>query len=59
MIVDIRNRKKVIDMGISIFLYLIPFGDFAKKMKVVTILYHLHEIWWLPDSLADPELLRA
>lgn len=44
MIVDVHDRKKAIDMGISIFLHLIPFAGFAKKMKVVTILYHLHEI---------------
>lgn len=52
-------EKKAIEVVISIFFHLIPFGDFAKKMNVVTTLYHLHEIWWLPDSLADPELLRA
>lgn len=37
-------EKKAIEMGISIFPHLAPFGDFAKKMKVVTTLYHLHEI---------------
>lgn len=52
-------EKKATEMAIFILLHLIAFGDFAKKMKVVTTLNHLHEIWWLPDSLADPESLRA